>query len=62
MVATLAQCSVDALERMKVIGGSRSSVKGKGKRRRAVELLGRVCGLGWRWPKRKGRGGEEGKK
>jgi hypothetical protein len=42
---------------MKVIGGPHSSVKGREKSRRVVALLGRACGLGWRRPKRKGRGG-----
>lgn len=38
--ATLAHCVIDALEKTKVIGRSRSSVKGREKRRRGCGAAG----------------------
>jgi len=56
--ATSTQCIVDALEEVKVIGGSHLSMEGRGKRRGAAVLLGLTHDLGQRRPiaGRRGRG------
>ena len=56
--ATSTQCIVDALEEVKVIGGSHLSMEGRGKRRGAAVLLGLAHDLGRRRPigGRRGRG------